>query len=153
LMLALPVNPAAEPTPPPAPAFPDPPEPPAGNMILSDPLPPVSPPAAAAVQWPVPPPEPVPLPLLNPVPLAERRAPVLPPPGRARPAPRRPEPPLLLRPILWLTRGFAGLAFSPGSPGRWLRRPAGRTLLGIAGLALLAAAVALALLDRIGWTW
>ena len=145
-MLALPVNPAEEPAAPPA--FSEPPAP-AGNMILSGPLPPAPPRPAA---------DPVPLPLLNPVPPADRRAPVLPPPGRvvsprqALIASRPPAPPPLLRPILWLNRGFDGLAFSLGRPGRWLRRPAGRTLLGLAGLALLAAAVALVLFDRIGWT-
>jgi hypothetical protein len=159
-MLALPVNPAAESAPPAAPAFPELPEPPAGNMILSDPMPSAPPPTAAApIPWSARPADPVPLPLLNPVPAAERRAPVLPPPERA-PSPRQgliasrpPEPSLLLRPVLWLNRQFDGLAFNLGTPGRWLRRPAGRTLLGIAGLALLAAAVALVLLGRIGWTW
>jgi hypothetical protein len=155
-MLALPVNPTDEPA---VPAFSEPPAP-AGNMILSDPLAPAPPrpTAAAPVPWQTVPTDPVPLPLLNPVPPAERRAPVLPPPARvlsprqALIASRPPAPPPLLRPVLWLNRGFDGLALSLGTPGRWLRRPAGRTLLGIAGLALLAAAVALVLFDRIGWT-
>jgi hypothetical protein len=156
-MLALPSSPPEEPAGRPADAAPPaPPEPPAGNMILSDPLAP-----APALPPPVPwsaPPEPVPLPLLNPVPPAERRAPVLPPAPALSPrqgliASRPPAPPLLLRPVLWLNRGFDGLSFAFGAPGRWLRRPAGRTLVGIAGLALLAAAAALVLLDRFGWTW
>ncbi len=130
-MLALPVNPADEP-------------PPAGNVVLSDPARP---------------PAPVPLPLLNPVPPAGRRAPVLPPPDRllsprqALIASRPPAPPLLLRPVLWINRRFDGFAFGFGSVGHWLRRPTGRTFLGILGLILLAAAVALVILDQIGWTW
>jgi hypothetical protein len=132
-MLALPVNPADEPLPPPA-----------GNVVLSDPMRP---------------PTPVPLPLLNPVPPAERRPPLLPPPDRilsprqALLASRPPAPPLLLRPILWINRRFDGFAFALGTVGRWLRRPTGRTLLGVLGLLLLAVAVALVLLDQIGWTW
>jgi hypothetical protein len=170
-MLALPVNPAEEPTPPAppppeVPAFPETLAPPAGNMILADPVPFIPPDPVAASPIPVsiplaapPPAAALPLPLFNPVPPAERRGPVLPQPDRplsgrqALIASRPPAPPLLLRPVLWLNRQFDGLAFGLGAPGRWLRRPVGRTLLGIAGLALLAAAVALALLDRIGWTW
>jgi hypothetical protein len=140
-MLALPVNSAEEPAPP----DPEPLAAPAGNVILSDPARPV--------------PRPVPLPLLNPLPPAERRSPVLPPPDRplsprqALAASRPPAPPLLLRPVLWLNRRFDGFAFGLGSTGRWLRRPVGRTLLGLVGLLLLAAAVAVVLLDRFGWTW
>jgi hypothetical protein len=202
-MLALPVDPAEEPAPPDEPlaasqpaAAPlaDEPAPPAGNMILSDPLPVVTPPAPPSGNmilsdplppprrddgvWmkdeprpmasgssfllppsPVPPAAPVPLPLLNPVPPAQRRAPVLPPPDRrlspreALIASRPPEVFVLLRPILWLNRAFDGLAFALGAPGRWLRRPVGRTALGLIGLLLLAAAGALVLLDRFGWTW
>jgi hypothetical protein len=154
-MLALPVNPSDEPPESP----PEPLSPPAGNVVLDD-SPPVLPPPKAP-----PPPRPpvhavaVPLPVLNPVPLAERRPPVLPPPDRpvsprqaliaSRPAPE----PLLLRPILALNRLFDTVALGLGSPGRWLRRPTGRTLLGLIGLLLLAAAVACVLVTRIGWTW
>jgi hypothetical protein len=140
-MLALPVNPADEPLPPPA-----------GNVVLSDPMRAATPVAHA-------PGSAVPLPLLNPVPPAERRPPVLPPPDRilsprqALLASRPPAPPLILRPILWLNRRFDGFAFALGTVGRWLRRPTGRTLLGLLGLLLLAVAVALVLLDQIGWTW
>src|SRR5581483_10544232 len=155
-MLALPSGPPEGPADRRADAAPPAPQPPAGNMVLSDPLAPApSPPAP--VSWSAPP-EPVPLPLLNPVPPAQRRAPVLPPPAPALSprqgliASRPPAPPLLLRPILWLNRGFDGLSFAFGAPGRWLRRPAGRTVLGTVGLALLAAAAALVLLDRFGWT-
>src|SRR5262249_12019081 len=130
--------------------------PPPGNVIIDDasptqPLaPPPRPPMPAAA---------LPLPLLNPVPLAERRRPVLPPPDRplsprqALISSRPPSEPALLRPLLGLTRLFDTAALGLGRPGRWLRRPAGRTTLGLIGLALLAAAVALVLLDRIGWTW
>ncbi len=162
-MLALPVEPAEEPQPvglpDPGPLFPDPLTPPAGNLILADPglpslQPPAPPPPRAALA-----PESVPLPLLNPVPPTERRPPVLPPPDRslspraALIASRPPSPPLLLRPVLWLNRLFDAAAFGLGAPGRWLRRPTGRTLLGLVGVLLLAAAAALALVDRIGWTW
>jgi hypothetical protein len=96
--------------------------------------------------------------LLNPVPPAERRPPVLAPPDRpVSPrqgliASRPPPEPLLLRPLLGLNRLFDSVALGLGRPGRWLRRPTGRTTLGLIGLALLVAAVAFVLLDRIGWT-
>jgi hypothetical protein len=178
-MLALPVNPAEEAAPP-APAAPveERLAPPAGNMILSDPLPFVPPPrkdeggrrkdepkstasGSSLLLHPssFPPAAPLPLPLLNPVPPAERRAPVLPPPDRplsprqALIASRPPEVFILLRPVLGLNRAFDRLALGLGWPGRWLRRPAGRTVLGLIGLLLLAAAGALVLLDRCGWTW
>jgi hypothetical protein len=185
-MLALPVNPADEPAPPDPPVpYPEPLPPPAGNVVLDDPAPPIAPPpvrlgsadlpvGAASRAAPEEPasarrvylvdaasraaaPAAVPLPLLNPVPPAERRPPTLPPPDRPRSprqaliASRPPGEPLLLRPVLRLNRLFDALALGLGAPGRWLRRPAGRTLLGLAGLALLAAAVALVLLDRGGW--
>jgi hypothetical protein len=156
-MLALPVNPSEGPSEPPAePPFPEPFGPPAGNVIIDDSGPtrptapfPRSPVPAATVS----------LPLLNPVPLAQRRPPVLPRPDRpvsprqALIASRPPPEPLLLRPLLALNRLFDTLALGLGSPGRWLRRPTGRTLLGLIGLALLAAAVAFALLDRVDWPW
>jgi hypothetical protein len=129
---------------------------PAGNVILDDSHP-ILPPAPAP--RPLAPPVVVSLPLLNPVPLAERRPPVLPPPDRpvsprqALIASRPPPEPLLLRPLLVLNRLFDTVALGLGSPGRWLRRPTGRTLLGLIGLLLLAAATACVLLARIGWTW
>jgi hypothetical protein len=152
-MLALPVNPSDEPPEPPP--DPEPLSPPPGNVIIDDspPTRPVVPPPrfpAPAVA--------LPLPLLNPVPPAERRPPVLPPPDRpvsprqALIASRPPPEPLLLRPVLGINRLFDAVALGLGAPGRWLRRPAGRTLLGLIGLALLAAAVAFVLLDQIGWT-
>jgi hypothetical protein len=159
-MLALPVNPTDDMAAALAAPHDDQLTPPDGNMIVSDPGPPPAPPSAPRSIWlPPSPPKPIPLPLLNPVPAAERRPPVLPPPDRpmsplaALAASRPPSPPLLLRPVLWLNRQFDSLALGFGAPGRWLRRPAGRTLLGLIGLALLAAAAALVLIDRIGWTW
>jgi len=161
-MLALPVDPSDEAAPPepsvePEPVYHDALTPPPGNMIVADagalPPPPRPTPRPAVVS------APVSLPLLNPLAPAERRAPILPPPDQPRSplqsliASRPPRPPLVLRPILWLNRRFDGLAFALGMPGRWLRRPIGRTVLGIVGLLLLAAAVVLALRDRIGWTW
>jgi hypothetical protein len=152
-MLALPVNPSGGP---PEPPFPESFNAPAGNVIIDD-----SPPARPTAPFPHPsaPPIAISLPLLNPVPLAERRPPILPKPDRpvtprqALIASRPPPESLLLRPLLGLNRLFDTLALSLGSPGRWLRRPTGRTLLGLIGLVLLAAAVMCALLDRIGWTW
>jgi hypothetical protein len=163
-MLALPVNPSEEPPGPSATSQPEPLAPPPGNMILEDPgLPP--PPPVPSLPLPLPvlrsasrPIESV-LPPLNPVPAPPLRAVVLASPDRplspraALAASRPPRPPVPLRPILWLNRLFDAIAFGLGSPGRWLRRPTGRTLLGLVGLLLLAAAAALALIDRIGWTW
>ena len=152
-MLALPVNQAEEPPESPSLAALTPP---AGNVILDE-----SPPPRSPIPLPRPPAPPlmsVPLPLLNPVPPAERRPPVLPSPDRPMSprqgliASRPPREPLLLRPLLGLNRLFDSVALGLGNPGRWLRRPAGRTLLGLVGLFLLAAAVTFLLLDRIGWT-
>jgi hypothetical protein len=59
--------------------------------------------------------------------------------------------PIWLRPVLWVNRSFDRAAFNFGTPGRWLRQPGGRAVLGTVGMLLLAAAV-LVLLERIGWT-
>jgi hypothetical protein len=48
---------------------------------------------------------------------------------------------------------FDVVTLSLGPLGRWLRGQAGRTLLGLAGLLLVAATVAWAVLDWMGWTW
>jgi hypothetical protein len=66
---------------------------------------------------------------------------------------RPPELGLWWRPLVWGNRLFDSFTFGLGAPGRWLRRPAGRTLLGWTGLILLATAVTLVVLDSIGWTW
>jgi hypothetical protein len=96
-------------------------------------------------------------------------APVVPPPRpqvpptapEPRPAPaqsaidfRPAEPaPLVLLPIVWLNRAFDRTALGFGPPGRWLRSPGGRNLLGASGLLMLAGSVAWGVLDWIGWTW
>ncbi len=56
-------------------------------------------------------------------------------------------------PVLWSNRTFDRWTLRLGSPGRWLRGPQGRALLGWTGLLLLAAALAWGVLDWIGWTW
>jgi hypothetical protein len=58
-----------------------------------------------------------------------------------------------LRPLVWCNRGFDALTAPLGAPGRWLRGRRGRTVLGAVGLLCLAAAVARAVADGIGWTW
>jgi hypothetical protein len=162
-MLALPVNSAEEPPPPPEPEsalrYPEPFSAPAGNVILSDPEMPLPEPPAPSLR-PVPAlSEPLPLPVVNPVKPSERRGPVLPAvdpsrsPLEALAASRPPRPSFLVRPILGLNRFFDALLLGFGGPGRWLRGAFGRTLLGLIGLLLLAAAVALVLRERFGWTW
>jgi hypothetical protein len=54
-------------------------------------------------------------------------------------------PGLLARPLLGFNRAFYRGVASLGAPGRWLAGPAGRTVLGVLGLAFLTAAVALSL--------
>jgi hypothetical protein len=69
-------------------------------------------------------------------------------------APSRPlGGPFWLLPLLWFNRLFDRLALGLGAPGYWLRGPLGRGLLGWLGLALLATALALVLLDHMSWTW
>lgn len=60
-----------------------------------------------------------------------------------------PAPPPWLRVLVWSNRAFDRCARRLGAPGRWLRRPRGRALLGWAGLAFLIAALALLIADRI----
>ncbi len=58
-----------------------------------------------------------------------------------------------LRPVLAVNRAFdAGTAWL-GAPGRWLRGPRGRALVGWTGLGLLAGAVVWVVLAEFGWTW
>ncbi len=68
-----------------------------------------------------------------------------------RPAPE-PPPPALLLPLVAVNRLFDGLVTPFGALGIWLRGPAGRDLLGYAGLLLLAGSAAWGVLDWIGWT-
>jgi len=57
------------------------------------------------------------------------------------------------RPALWCNQAFDAVAGCLGAPGRWLQGNAGRTLLGVTGLLLLAAAAAWAVLDWVGLSW
>ena len=65
------------------------------------------------------------------------------------------EPPLpfLLLPLFWVTRCFDRCTVPLGAPGRWLRGPTGKSLLGWVGLLLLAVVGGIALHDWFGWTW
>jgi hypothetical protein len=56
-----------------------------------------------------------------------------------------------LRPLIAVNRLFDREVGRLGAPGRWLRRPRGRAVLGWAGLLLLAGALGLLLLGWIGW--
>jgi hypothetical protein len=61
--------------------------------------------------------------------------------------------PLAIRPLVWVNRTFDRLAGRMGDPGRWLRGPRGRALLGWTGLVFLAIATAWAIVEWMGWTW
>ena len=79
---------------------------------------------------------------------------ILPPPPAEEPLPTFEAPlPFLLWPLFWITRGFDRCTAPLGSPGRWLRGPLGKTLLGWAGLLLIAVVGGIALHDWFGWTW
>lgn len=157
-MLSLPASPAE------AEAAPAPEPPPAADALA--PLPPPLPPPRT-----VPPPPPVflapspasPPPWTDPIPPTTRAAepprPPVPPTPAAPPLSPAPAPlPLTLRPspwlapLLWLDRGFEAAVGPLGPLGRWLRKPGGRAVLGWAGVLCLAAALALVLLDWLGWT-
>jgi hypothetical protein len=56
-----------------------------------------------------------------------------------------------LRPVVWINRVFDHCAGLFGAPGRFLRRPWGRTFLGLLGLVLLLAAIGWLVLDWMGW--
>jgi hypothetical protein len=56
-------------------------------------------------------------------------------------------------PLVGMNRVFDGTTWLLGPLGRWLRAPAGRTLLGWLGLLLLAGALAWGILDWVGWSW
>lgn len=66
------------------------------------------------------------------------------------------EPPLpgWLMALVWFNVAFDVLLLPWGLPGRWLRRDGGgRSVLGLLGVLLLAASVALGALEWFGWTW
>jgi hypothetical protein len=63
----------------------------------------------------------------------------------AAPVPDEPRNQAALAPLVWFNRAFDVGLIPLGGTGRWLRGPAGRTALGIAGMVCLAAAAALAL--------
>jgi hypothetical protein len=111
--------------------------------------PPAPPPADPPPQPPPPAPDAAPPPIIRPVSGFVQR----------QPEPSGPEalvaPPVSrwLRPLLWCNRGFDALTASLGAPGRWLRGRRGRAVLGAVGLLCLAAAVARAVAEGIGWTW
>ncbi len=87
-------------------------------------------------------------------------APVVPPmlPLMDFPAPPR-APAAVLAPSAWLlpltlcNSGFDRLTTRLGTPGIWFQHPRGRTLLGWAGVLMIAVAGGLALGDCLGWTW
>jgi hypothetical protein len=111
-----------------------------------------APPAPAAPEPASPPPEPeaaAPPPIIRPVSGFVQRAPE---PIRSEELAAPPEPRWLL-PLVWCNRGFDALTAPLGAPGRWLRGRVGRNVLGAVGLLCLAAAVARAVADGIGWTW
>src|SRR5262249_23722874 len=58
-----------------------------------------------------------------------------------------------LLPLVWGNRLFDACLVPFGPLGSWLRRSAGRNLLGWTGLLMLAATAGLALCDYLGWTW
>jgi hypothetical protein len=72
--------------------------------------------------------------------------------GKPSPAPTW-RPPLWLRWLIAPNRVFDQLTGRLGAPGRWLRGPWGRILLGVTSLLLIAFAVTFLVLDWIGWTW
>jgi hypothetical protein len=59
----------------------------------------------------------------------------------------------LLGVLVWTDRGFDRLMGWLGPPGRWLRGPWGRALIGWTGMALLAAAAVWGVLGLCRWTW
>jgi hypothetical protein len=61
--------------------------------------------------------------------------------------------PLWLRLVVWSNQRFDRWTLRLGPYGRWLRRPRGRAVLGGVGLALLATALGVVILDWIGWPW
>jgi hypothetical protein len=96
----------------------------------------------------VPPPfVPPPLSRSEPEPRANAQPSVPPPPEEVPPAPA------WMAPLVGLDLAFRAVTAPFGVPGRWLRRPAGRSLLAVAGFAMLVAAGGVVLGDYLGWTW
>jgi hypothetical protein len=112
-------------------------------------------PAPPRVEAPPPPPAPparegaIPPPIIRPVSGFVQRLPE--PTGPE--APGGPPVSRWLLPLVWCNRAFDALTAPLGAPGRWLRGRTGRAVLGAVGLVCLAAAVARAVADGIGWTW
>jgi hypothetical protein len=65
---------------------------------------------------------------------------------------RRWRPVFILAPLVWFNIVFDHFIGHFGKPGRWLRQSLGRQVLGWLGLLMLAAALALGILDVMGWT-
>jgi hypothetical protein len=66
--------------------------------------------------------------------------------------PRRSFAGWVLSPVIAFNRGFDGWLERFGFVGAWFRRPSGRLALGIAGLGMLASAIAWFLYDLASWT-
>ncbi|MCI0639637.1 MAG: hypothetical protein L0Y72_15450 [Gemmataceae bacterium] len=67
--------------------------------------------------------------------------------------PRRSWGSWIYHPALWFNLIFDRLTMLLGGPGQWLRSRHGRSVLGFAGLTLLALAVGWFVKDWLGWTW
>ena len=65
----------------------------------------------------------------------------------------KPTRPLWLRPVVWCNDTYDASTWWMGHLGRWLRSPGGRTVLGFAGILLLAGALIWVAMDSWGWTW
>lgn len=59
---------------------------------------------------------------------------------------------VVVRPLVWIDRAFVAGTRPLGGTGRWLQGGVGRTVVGLAGLALLGTAIAWGILDWIGWS-
>jgi hypothetical protein len=76
----------------------------------------------------------------------------IPTPTAHRPRPMAAEPPsLVLMPVVALNRIFDGIVVHFGPPGEWLCTRAGRTVLGLAGLAMSAGSAAWVAAGWFGW--
>ncbi len=68
------------------------------------------------------------------------------------PAPRPPKRGWGYRSLVGFNKVFYACLSPLGAPGRWLAAPAGRTLLGLAGLLCLGAAAVLFFLNGFAWS-